>query len=1255
MMSPAPTAGSANRALLDPLTGIYSRLTLQKRFQEEVNRSKRYDEPLAVLMLDLDHFKSINDAFGHTRGDAVLLEFVARLKSLIREADILFRYGGDEFVALLPKTTLQQASALAERLLTAICSAPFRGDPPLNLSLSIGVSSYPEDGDTPQVLFEKADQRTYLAKRKGRGRVVSMDEPVDEILAFDSLTRMIERDQPMAVAARLLERMQVEKRGVLQITGPAGSGRSRFLAEVGKAARLQGYEVLTVHCRPALRGRAYGALLNACQDADLPLPGSGMARLDTQLEVIVRERGRSGLVILADDLQYADWSTIEMFYRLLNTPLLPVVMLSYTVEAARDHRLSVLAEFSPRAVAELYPLSVQGTGVWLRSVMGWEAPREFLDWLYGETDGLPAAVQAVLLHLVQRGILTRQPEGWALLPDYADLSLRDWLTRNRIAPVLNLPLTLTPFVGRDEEVQKAIALLGGASLLTIVGLGGVGKTRLAIQVATEAAENFPHGVHFVPLAALESVDLLEAAVADALGFQFYAGEDARAQLLNYLRNKRLLLILDNFEHLTAGSGLVVDLLTTAPEVKVLVTSREQLRLRGETVFELRGMDFPDSAEMADIEDYAAVQLFLHLAHKFSPGFMLTDAQKPHVVRICQKVDGLPLGIELAAAWVPVISCRDIADEIESSLELLGGTLSDVPDRHRGIRAVFESSWSLLAADEQKALARLSVFRGGFQKEAARQVCGTSLASIIGLVQKSLLRSSQVDPLQSTRFEIHEVLQPFANEKLKQAGSGEYTAVCQAHSEFYTALLTRLGERMEGVEQKQALTEVSREVENIRSAWFWGVENGRLDGIERSLHALFTYFQMRTLVEDAVEFFETVGVRLRSLAAAQPDQAERVEWICARISARLLAFYQRSARYEQGRACYESARQILQQAEDRREYALLVVRMGSFYVELRQHSEAHSLLQESLALSRDAEDEPGIINALNELGVVAYHQGEYQQSEGLLQEALERTRRLANGWRMGRTLINLGNVECDLGKYDAARAYYLESLELCRELGDRSGMAVVLNNLGDVERVVGGSAQAEAHLEASAQICHEIGDRLGQAIALDNLGELAYQQGDYEKAEGFLKHSLALLDEIHVHPEVISLNYYLGLIAQAKGDHDGSKAKLLLALRFAVESQSPPFVLQALGALVLVLFAQQQDELAYEVLAVVLQHPGGMDETRNLARQILAARGETVPEAVLHRCETLGCEEMYADVLRKVLESGDNIAPETPPNAGTGPG
>ena len=653
--------------------------------------------------------------------------------------------------------------------------------------------------------------------------------------------------------------------------------------------------MLVVRCRPALRGRAYGSLLNACQDADLPLPASGMARLDSHLEVIVRERGRSGLVILADDLQYADWSTIEMFYRLLNTPLLPVVMLAYTIEAAHDHRLSVLADFSPRAVAELYPLSVKGVGVWLRSVMGWEAPREFLDWLYGETNGLPAAAQAVLLHLVQRGTLTRQPEGWVLLPDYASLSLRDWLTRNRTAPVLNLPLTLTPFVGRDEEVQKAIALLGGARLLTIVGLGGVGKTRLAIQVATEAAETFPHGVHFVPLAALELVDLMEAAVANVLGFQFYAGEDSRAQLLNYLRNKRLLLILDNFEHLAAGSGLVVDLLTTAPEVKVLVTSREQLRVRGETVFELRGMDFPDNPEMADIEDYAAVQLFLHLAHKFSPGFMLTDAQKPHVVRICQKVDGLPLGIELAAAWVPSISCQDIADEIESSLEMLGGALSDVPNRHRGMRAVFESSWSLLAADEQKALARLSVFRGGFQKEAARQVCGASLASILGLVQKSLLRSSQVDPLQSTRFEIHEVLRPFASEKLAQAGSGEYPTICQGHSEYYLALLTRLGERLEGPEQKAALGEIGREIENIRSAWFWAAENGRLNGIERSLHALFTYFQMRTLVEEAVEFFEAVEARLRSFSAAQPGQAEQVEWVCARISARLLAFYQRTAR------------------------------------------------------------------------------------------------------------------------------------------------------------------------------------------------------------------------------------------------------------------------------------------------------------------------------------------------------------------------
>ena len=236
----------------DPMTGVYSRATLGQRLHEEIDRARRYEIPLSIIMLDLDHFKSVNDAFGHLRGDQVLISFAQRLRNAIRKSDLIYRYGGDEFLLLLPNTSKVQGSALAERLLEAIREEPFEGDPPITLTLSLGVASFPDDGHTPETLFEKADQRHYSAKRHGRDRAVDVDPLHEAPLFFDPDARMVERDEAMFVMQRFLDCLPDRVQGILIVTGPPGSGRSRFLGEVGKNARLQGYEVIALHGSPAL-------------------------------------------------------------------------------------------------------------------------------------------------------------------------------------------------------------------------------------------------------------------------------------------------------------------------------------------------------------------------------------------------------------------------------------------------------------------------------------------------------------------------------------------------------------------------------------------------------------------------------------------------------------------------------------------------------------------------------------------------------------------------------------------------------------------------------------------------------------------------------------------------------------------------------------------------------------------------------------------------------------------------------------------
>ncbi|MGC9358146.1 MAG: AfsR/SARP family transcriptional regulator, partial [Anaerolineae bacterium] len=339
------------------------------------------------------------------------------------------------------------------------------------------------------------------------------------------------------------------------------------------------------------------------------------------------------------------------------------------------------------------------------------------------------------------------------------------VTQQPTGPQHNLPASSTPFVGRQAEIDQIKALLTSSDsrIVTLVGPGGMGKTRLALQTAREALKDFRDGVFFVPLAPLSTSGLLIQAIADALDFPFFQreSESPRDQLLNYLREKKLLLVLDNFEHLIAVAPLLSDVVRAAPGVTLLVTSRERLNLHGEWVFKIPGMRVPESSSVEELTEYGAVQLFIQSARRAAGHFDLTDENREDVVRICQLVAGSPLGIELSASWARLLAPREIVAEIEHSLDFLTTSLRDLPERHRSLRAVFEHSWHLLENEEQALFRRLSIFRGGFTREAAREVAEASLLHLSSLVDKSVLRRDPVG-----RYELHELLRQYAEEKLE---------------------------------------------------------------------------------------------------------------------------------------------------------------------------------------------------------------------------------------------------------------------------------------------------------------------------------------------------------------------------------------------------------------------------------------------------------------------------------------------------------
>ena len=460
--------------------------------------------------------------------------------------------------------------------------------------------------------------------------------------------------------------------------------------------------------------------------------------------------------------------------------------------------------------------------------------------------------------------LARQPS--TIMVDEATSFAIETPAENEITPhrLHNLPAQVTPFVGREAELVELSKLLSASRLVTVLGPGGMGKTRLSLETATGRLGTFTSGVYFVALAPLGTAEGIVPAIAEAVRYSFYPGPEPRQQLLDYLQPQPILLILDNFEHLLDGASLVSDILRAAPEIKILVTSRERLNIEGETIFRLEGMDFPNWETPEDAAEFSAVKLFLQSARRVQPEFALSVDNLKYVARICRMVQGMPLGILLAAAWAEALPLSEIAQEIEKSLDFLETEQRDLPSRHRSLRAAFDYSWNLLGNAERDAFKKLSVFRGGFTREAAQQVADASLKTLMLLVNKSLLRRNAA----TGRYEVHELLRQYGEEQLdKSAGDSD---TCRAlHCAFFAAFLQQMWKDLTNRRQMAAFETMGMDHNNILVAWNYAVAHRRADLLRTMAFSLWYYGEQRLSHSDAYDLFARAAAALQ-MNPAEPD-------------------------------------------------------------------------------------------------------------------------------------------------------------------------------------------------------------------------------------------------------------------------------------------------------------------------------------------------------------------------------------------------
>ncbi len=675
----------------------------------------------------------------------------------------------------------------------------------------------------------------------------------------------------------------------------------------------------------------------------------------------------------------------------------------------------------------------------------------------------------------------------------------------------NFPAQPTPFIGRKSELTEIINRLNNpdCKLLTLTGPGGIGKTRLAIKAAIEQSQEFADGLYFVSLVSVTSPDILVYTLADSLNLSLEGQTTPYPQLLNYLRNKNLLLVIDNFEHLTQEIELLLDILGQAPNIKILVTSRARLNLQGEWTFAVGRMNYPPNSQVHEIETYSAVALFLNRAYRIDSGFSLTEADKPHIVRICQLVEGIPLGIELAATWIRVLSCQEIAREIEKmytpqhNLDFLATSLQDIPKRHQSLRLVFEHSWNLLSSEEQRVFKQLSVFHGVCSRVAIEAVTGATLFLISALVDKSLLTRNT-----PKRYEMHEVLRQYATEKLGRSPQ-ETQEARDRHCEYYATFLQKQEFLLRGDKQKEILAEIAGEIENIRAYWHWAVSQQKITEIKKGLESLWYFYAMYGWFQEGAETFGGAVVEAQALDDPQRDRQDNI--LNGQILAKQGWYYLRQGHYDRARALLQQSITIFEQLDDEENIAAPLLYLGVLTGEIGNAAESKHLLQKSLTIYRKTNNQWGIAWALSHLAYRIGEMDDTQQAEAkqLVQKSLLIYKNIGNKHGIAIALNNLGYIAYLQADYKTAKGLMLESLVLRREVGYPRGIAVALNNLGHITAAVADYKVCKSYYYEGLKLAADI-----QAIPLmlAAVGGLAVPFSAEQKMEQALELLLFVLDQ-----------------------------------------------------------------------------------------------------------------------------------------------
>lgn len=749
------------------------------------------------------------------------------------------------------------------------------------------------------------------------------------------------------------------------------------------------------------------------------------------------------------------------------------------------------------------------------------------------------------------------------------------------------PKAATSFIGREVELAEIANRLADPDcrLLTLVGPGGTGKTRMAMRAAEELAGEFGAGVLFLQLEALPSGDMIPWRLAEGLDLTLHSNEDPTTRLAKAIGEDDLLLVLDNLEHLLDGVSVLSVLLGACPNLTVLATSRERLNLVEEWLLPVRGLAYPqdDFASLDEALSFDAVRLFIQRVERLRPSFGPTDDDLPRVLEICRLVEGSPLALELAATWVRLLSLEQIANEIDSNVDFLATRARNVPQRHQSVRVVFDHSWKLLTPTERTGLRKLAVFRGGFTRGAANAIAGASLPVLASLVDKSLLG---VTP--SGRYDVHPLLHQYLRENLAEHPAEEQE-IRKKHTSYFLRFLFERKVALWETEQQAAIEAVEADFENIRAAWVQAVHHRQVGWLKQAAEPLNKYLSNRGYQQEARNLLQSA---LEVLDADHPDQRDTV--------------------------------------------VLLLALLAWKHVHMGLAKEAHELASSAWSLVGPQRDTEESIWALGALGGTALMRGDYPEAKRCWREFLVIARKQLVNRNQWVALNNLAFIELHVGNYDEAERLLHEALELSRNAESPTTIVNLLTNLGTAMRLQGHPEQAISLLREAVQLAEQIGFP-HDLDPLAELGAIYCDLAQFERANEICQDVLRRSRRIQYPAIEVFTQTTLGRIAVGRNDVALAERHLLRGIDLAWGMQRPQGILNALSSLAEVRAVQDRNEQAANWASLIRHHQATEKHIADRAEALLGTlRGKLEANAFAAAVEH-GAGLTLAEAVRDALQ------------------